>query len=292
MGKANFTPGNVGNHGGDIPKPPPIPGRSGAPQQAGIAPRTVRFRKPDRGRGLKTGIYGPGGIGKTSLAAMAPGPVVFFDLDRSLGVLDLDVDIIEDIHTWADLRSALQGDGWDGVRTIVIDSVTKAEEMAIAHTLETVRHEKGTLVTSIEGYGFGKGFQHVFDTFLPLLADLDRHVMAGRNVILIAHDCTETVPNPAGDDYIRYEPRLQSPKSGKASIRHRFREEMDNLWFIGYDVIAKDNKGVGSGTRTIYPTEQPHCMAKSRTIQEPIEYIPGIDPVWHLVFGKEKSNVG
>ena len=34
------------------------------------------------------------------------------------------------------------------------------------------------------------------------------------NVILICHDCTATVPNPTGEDWLRYEPRLQSPGSG------------------------------------------------------------------------------
>ena len=35
------------------------------------------------------------------------------------------------------------------------------------------------------------------------LADLDRHCRAGRHVVLICHDCTSTVPNPAGEDWLR-----------------------------------------------------------------------------------------
>jgi len=79
----------------------------------------------------------------------------------------------------------------------------------------------GVAIRRLEDYGFGKGCQHVYETFLPLLSDLDQHVRAGRNVALILHDCTATVPNPKGEDYIRWEPRLQSPASGKASIRLR-----------------------------------------------------------------------
>ena len=105
----------------------------------------------------------------------------------------------------------------------------------------------------------------MFDTFLPLLADLDRHARAGRNVVLVCHDCTSTVPNPAGEDWLRYEPRLQSPNSGKASIRLRVREWADHVLFVGYDVsVGKDGKGRGAGTRTLYSAEVPHCMAKSR----------------------------
>ena len=43
-------------------------------------------------QGHRIGIFGPGGIGKTTLAATAPGPVAFFDLDDSLPVLGPSLD--------------------------------------------------------------------------------------------------------------------------------------------------------------------------------------------------------
>ena len=223
--------------------------------------------------GHRAVVYGPGGIGKTTLTAQAPGPVAYVDLDDSLPRLRSalgdslgNLRPVAGIETWNDLRGALQADGWDGIATIAIDSLTKAEELAVAHTLANVPHEKGHRVQRLEDYGYGKGYQHVFDTFLPLLADLDRHCRAGRHVVLICHDCTSTVPNPAGEDWLRYEPRLQSPNSGKASIRLRVREWADHVLFLGYDVdVSEDGKGRGIGTRTLYPAELPHCMAKSRT---------------------------
>ncbi len=243
----------------------PVPIRRGAPLAPPAVPRAaVTFSVPKRDGGHRVVVYGPGGIGKTTLAAALPGPVVFFDLDESLGRLGIEAQTVE-THTWQALRDALQAEGWDGVRSIVIDTATKAEELAIAHTLEHTTQD-GKNATSIEGYGYGKGYGYVFDTFLPLLGDLDRHARAGRNVALICHDCTSTVPNPAGEDWLRYEPRLQSPNSGKASIRLRVREWADHVLFIGYDVnVDKDGKGSGSGSRTLYRAEMPHCMAKSRT---------------------------
>ncbi|MFQ5410367.1 MAG: AAA family ATPase, partial [Anaerolineales bacterium] len=140
-------------------------------------------------------LYGPGGIGKTTLAATAPGPVAFFDLDDSLprlrasfseGGLKLDVRPVASASTWQDIRDALHAPGWDEIRTIVIDSATRAEELAVAHTITTVPHEKREIVIRrIEDYGFGKGYSHVFDTFLTLLGDLEQHTRAGRHVILI-----------------------------------------------------------------------------------------------------------
>ena len=254
--------------------------RQGPPASASgaVSKCKVTFGAPITGAGHRVVLYGPGGIGKTTLAAQAPGPVAFVDLDDSLGILKIpDVQVARGIATWSDLRTALQGDEWSDIRTIVIDSATRAEELAVAHTLQNVAADGGKHVASVEAYGYGKGYGYVYDTFLPLLADLDRHCRSGRNVILVCHDCTATVPNPAGEDWLRYEPRLQSPNSGKASIRLRVREWADHCLFIGYDVsVDEDGKGKGAGSRTLYPCELPHCMAKSRTCGMPMQLSVGV----------------
>lgn len=238
---------------------------------------------PPAARGKRIGMYGTGGIGKTSLAARAPGRKLFIDLDESLAELDSIDFQAQRVHvttptTWAELRKAIT-EARD-VDTIIIDSVTRAEELAVAHTIKTIPNPKGAFVKNIEAYGYGEGFSYAFDTFLPLLADLDTHVRAGCNVILVMHECMSTVPNPQGEDYIRYEPRLQNPKSGKASIRLRLKEWLDHLFFIGYDIDVKDNRAKTSGSRTIYPLEMAHCMAKSRSLKQEIVYEEGSAELW------------
>jgi len=262
----------------------------------------VMFDPIPNSQGQRIAIYGPGGIGKTTLACTAPGPVAVGDLDGSLPILKpklvgLDVRVVSGLETWDNLRDAINAPGWDAIKTLVIDTITRAEELAGAFTLATVPHEKGGLISRIEDYGYGKGYTHIYETFLPLLADLDRHCQAGRNVILVCHDCTAPVPNPMGEDYIRYEPRLQSPTSGKASIRLRVREWCDHLLYVGYDIDVKKGKGdklgkaKGGQTRTIYPSELPHCMAKSRTLAEPFVFgNPWVlghydTAVWDALFG-------
>lgn len=252
----------------------------------------MTFGAIQSGGGHRVLLYGPGGIGKTTLAAQLPGPVAMIDLDESLprlrgqletaGILD-NVRAVDGVTNWQGLRDVLQSDGWDGIASVVIDTGTRAEEMAVAHTLEHTLQD-GKRATSIEGYGYGKGYGYVFDTFAGLIGDMDSHARAGRNVVLVCHDCTTNVPNPAGEDWIRYEPRLQAPNSGKASIRLRAKEWADHVLYIGYDVaVGKDGKGQGSGTRTMYTAELPHCMAKSRTTAEQI--VVGLDgpAVWSAV---------
>ncbi len=277
------------------PRPAPPPPRRPPPVVSGTQPPAVGPPAQPSRFPIKAGpiagaqrvvIYGPGGIGKSNLARLAPQPV-FIDIEN--GTRALDVSRVGGVETWADLRLCLQSDALDTCQTIVIDSITRAEELAVAHTLATVPHDKGHRVTSIEAYGFGKGPQHVYDTFLPLLSDLDRHIRAGRNVVLIAHDCINEVPNPAGDDYLRYEPHLQQPKSGKASIRERVFQWADHVLFVGYDVVAEDRKGRGGGTRTIWPVERPDHRAKSRTLTEPIPYTSAQDgTIWKRIIGDKQ----
>ncbi len=249
-------------------------------------------------QGHRIGLFGPGGVGKTTLAATAQGPVAFIDLDDSLPILtpslgDLEVRRVAGLSGWQDIRDALHSGGWDDVRTIVIDSATKAEELALGWTLKNVPHEKdGVVIRRVEDYGYGKGYQHLYETFLGVLGDLDLHVRAGRHVILIMHDCTATVPNPKGEDYIRWEPRLQNPSSGKASIRLRVREWLDHLLFVGYDVECSkqhNRKAQGHGTRTIYPREMPWCMAKSRSLADQIELVQFDMTLWQQLFTPNPS---
>lgn len=276
------------------PQRPPTQRSTSKPK----ARSAVSFAPPGKAGAHRTVLYGPGGIGKSTLAAAAPGPVAFLDLDDSLRHIGEHLGeyghkplILEGIDSWQAMRDALHAPGWDSIRTIVVDSTTKAEEYGVADTLKMVPHEKGGNVKRLEDYGYGKGYMHVYETFLQLLGDLDVHVREGRNVILVCHDCTSTVPNPQGEDWIRYEPRLQTSTSGKASIRLRTREWADHVLFFGYDIDVKKGKGKGCETRTLYPFELPHCMAKTRThTAEPmiVEKDTGAG-IWDLLIGKGGS---
>lgn len=277
------------------PPAPPAPPRKAPPPAPTKAATTADFTF-EESTGVVVGspqivvVYGPGGIGKTSLAANVRNvgrKPKLVDLER--GSAHVSVDRVA-IDSWDALLAYLRDESrWSSYDTVVIDSLTRAEEMATAWTLANVPKEGGVFVKSLEGYGYGKGYQHVYETFLVLLSELDRHARAGRSIICTTHDCTANVPNPDGDDFIRYEPRLQSPSSGKASIRLRVREWCDHLLFVRYDVAVVEDakgksKGQGKGTRCIYPVELPTHMAKSRTLADPIVFEKDSDEIWRQIF--------
>ena len=212
-------------------------------------------------------------------------------LDIGSGTSFIDVDRIgpeQGLQSWDDLRAALHDQELcRPYGAIVLDDLTTAETWAVRWTLENVKADRSggqsVHVNSIEGYGWGKGYTHVYETFLQLLGDLDAHIRAGRHVICIAHQCTTNVPNPAGVNYIRYEPRLQNQDKG--NIRSRVIEWAHHVLFIGYDIFAEDGKATGAGTRTIYPREMPTHLAKSRSLAQPIPYQQGSADLWKHLFG-------
>lgn len=254
------------------PPPPPLPPQRKSPAATiptsiGLSLSSELQTVPDR-----ILIYGTGGVGKTTLAAFLPAPV-FFDLDGETRKLKVTHDLVSDWQTLRGKLAAFTASPPQGVRTIVIDNISKAEEMAKEYVIATRKTEKGKSVDSIEGFGWGKGWQFVHDEFNGLLADLDRINAKGFIVCLTAHVISTVVPNPSGEDFLRWEPLIYAgDKKGRGSIRDRLKNWADQVIFVSYDVFVEDGKGQGGNTRTIYTAEAPTHIAKSRTKPLSISY--------------------
>lgn len=268
--------------------PPPPPKQPGRTAPAAVTSFNGEFEISSgrsRGIGDKVVVYGTGGIGKSELCAnisklgMRPR---FFDLDG--GTKHLPVERIA-IHNWMMLRTAIQRkDFLEGYDALVIDDLTKAEEYAGGHVVATKKTKGGGYVDNIEDYGWGDGLGYRYNEFIKMLGDLDAVARDGKVVLCVAHDTTATAVNPAGENFVRYEPRLQSPKGGNDSIRARVKEWCDHLVFIGYDQIVEKGKATGGGSRTIYTNELPMCLAKSRTLKGEIPYEQGSAKLWEMMF--------
>ncbi len=211
----------------------------------------------------KVVLYGPEGIGKSSLAAQFPG-TVFIDTEGS--TTELDVKRFPKPTSWEMInqqaRHAIQK-GPSVIGTLVIDTIDWAE-MQCNESVCAQHNKKG-----IEDFGFGKGYifaAEEFGRFLNLLSDV---IEAGINVVLTAHSQIVKFEQP--DEmgaYDRYQLKLgQKTGSRTAAL---VKEWADMVLFINYKTfsVATDDKGkkhkAQGGTRTIYATHHPAWDAKNR----------------------------
>lgn len=253
--------------------------------------------------GSKTGekiiLYAETGMGKTTLASMAPNPV-FIGLDdggRKLhhpqtGEL---LRHIPNVNTFEDVRAALNACLTLDCGTVVIDTGTILESLAEAYVLRTVSGPQGSKPSHLEGYGYGKGYKHLYDAMrLPLL-DCDRLIEAGKNVIVVCQSVNNKKANPAGDDYLCNEPRLYHSRLYSVLLMwcewadHIFRIDYQGTWVKKQNKDAAYGKVSGDTTRVVQTKEETYFKAKSRTLDEPMIAFSTKqdDSLWQLLFEGE-----
>ena len=267
-----------------------IPKRSSAIFPAGTIVRlesttaqTVDSWDDVKPRGHFIGLYGVGGAGKTTLAAMLPGKTLFIDLEGSLKVirgkleeLGLLANITPKFYrfdpdapaaAWEDLIAFLKSDAVKGYNNVVIDSFTRAQEFAASNCMASIPGDSATIKQSLEQWTYGKGAQIVYDKFVPIYPILDRLLESGTNVCAICHDNVLRIANPEGGDFIQHQPHLVQGEKGKAPGRDKFQQTVDHLLFLSADIAVEKGKATGGMTRTLYTGGIASMMAKSRTAQ-------------------------
>ena len=166
----------------------------------------MKITRGKRATAKKILKYGVEGIGKSTLASQFPNPLV---LDTEDGTNHLDVARVR-VETAIDLEDAIHTLTRDnqGFKTLVIDSVDKAERLLIEQLLKKANKR------SIEDFGFGKGYTMVAESVARLLSLLDALVDQGVNVVLVGHATVKRVSPPDMDEgYDRYEPKLTKQSS-------------------------------------------------------------------------------
>ena len=109
-------------------------------------------------RPQKAVIYGPEGVGKSTLASQLPSPVF---LDTEGGTHHLDVVRFPDARTWEDVTAAAAqlARGGHEFKSFVVDTADWLEKRLAEHLCRKANKE------SIEDFGYGKGYVLVAEEF-------------------------------------------------------------------------------------------------------------------------------
>ena len=133
-------------------------------------------------RPQKIVIYGPEGIGKTTLASDFPTPVF---IDTEGGTAHMNVCRADWGSTWEDLLNAVDEIVKNkkdlGLETLVIDTADWTEQLCVDHILKKYN------VQGIEDFGYGKGYTYIGEEFSKLLKPCDKAIAAGINVVITSH---------------------------------------------------------------------------------------------------------
>lgn len=270
-----------------IPKRPGAAAFPTAPRTAAApAPRaeqTVDSWESVKPRGHFVGLYGVGGAGKTTLAAMLPGRTLFIDLEGSLKIIRPQLDALgltaritpkfirfdeaSPAAAWSDFMAFLSSDAAKGYDNVVVDSFTRAQEFATQNCIESIPGDSATIRRSMEQWQYGKGSQIVYDKFAQVYPAIDALLEAGSNVCAICHDNPMRTSNPDGGDYVQHQPHLVQGDKGKAPGRDKYQQTVDHLLFLSADIQVEKGKATGGMTRTLYTGGIASMMAKSRTAQ-------------------------
>ena len=206
-------------------------------------------------RAQRVVIYGVESVGKSTFAAQFPKPL-FLDIEQ--GTSHLDVDRC-DINSWKQLTDALAEAKATDYQTIVIDSADWAERLCVEDLLASSKK------TSIEDFGYGKGWVMVAERISRMLTSIDALIDSGKHVVLIAHSRIVKFEAPdALAPYDRYELKLSKQCSPL------LKEFADELWFLRFKtkVSTTDTgrgKGLGGKERVMLTTHSAAYDAKTRS---------------------------
>ncbi|KKK65458.1 hypothetical protein LCGC14_2973930 [marine sediment metagenome] len=237
-------------------KPPPTrkpPKRPKAGTSKPVATRDVKSFKIEAwigdNEGEKCILYGPSGIGKTTLASMCPNSV-FIGMDDGGRKIQnpltcQPINVVAGITTFQDVRDALRTPGlFDEFDTIVVDNISKLQEWIENDTITNVK-VNGQTVSSFRKYGWD-GPDLILDRFRLLMTDLDVHIRAGRNIILLAQQGQIKRSSAASADYLEDGPYISH--TNRSSAREELKQWADHVFRIGYlDFEVRREKGAKAG---------------------------------------------
>jgi hypothetical protein len=246
-------------------------------QTTGLPLSRGRITRPQ-----KAVIYGPEGVGKSTLASLTPEAVF---LDTEGGTHHLDVIRLDEASSWEEIKATVArlATAQHPFKSLVIDTADWLEKRLAEHLCAKANKD------SIEDFGYGKGWVLLAEEFGRFLSSLDALLARGMHVIFLAHSTVRKfeAPDQAGS-YDRFELKLSKQAAPL------LKEWADLVLFANFvtKVAEKDNgkmRGVGGKERVLFTTHTAAYDAKNRHgLQDKLPFtIEALAPV----FGAQATTV-
>ena len=228
--------------------------------------------KPSGQRPIIATLFGEGGMGKTTLAAMFPKPVFIRTEDGTASLMGNDnVSLFPLATSSTDVLSAIEALATDKheFKTLVIDSITQLATMIES---EIVAADPKAKSINQAGGGYGAGYGTASEKHRQIREWAGSLAYeTGMNVVFIGHADTETLDLPDMDAFQRYTVRLH-----KKSLPH-YTDNVDLVGLIRLKTFTRGDgdkiRAISTGEREILCFPQASSVTKNRfNITEPLPF--------------------
>lgn len=228
--------------------------------------------RPKADRPIICTLFGEGGMGKTTLAAMFPKPVFIRTEDGTASLVgNEDVSLFPVAQTYQDVLDAIEALATQehDYKTVVLDSIT---QLATLIEAEIVAADPKAKSINQAGGGYGAGYNTAAERHRQVREWMGALAYEqGMNVVFIGHADTETLDLPDMDAFGRYTVRMH-----KKSIPH-YTDNVDLVAFIRLKAFTRGDgdkkRAISTGEREIICYPQASSVTKNRFgVTQPIAF--------------------
>lgn len=229
-------------------------------------------------------ICGDAGMGKTSLAATFPNPIVIRVEDglQSIPIANRPdafplIDKEQDV--WDQMKYLITQD--HNYQTLIIDSVTAMDRLFVQSVVDSDDKKPKSINQALGGYGAGLMAVGALHQRVRKAATI-LNTKKNMHVIFIAHADTETLELPDQDPYTRYNLRLN-----KKSVAP-YVDDVDLVGFLKLETFTRGDgerkKAMSDGTRLLVTYASAANISKNRYgIEEDLEVEKGVNPLIEFI---------
>ena len=226
----------------------------------------LNVKKGKVSRAQRVVIYGPEGIGKSTLAAKNMPAPLFLDTEDGTCQLDVDRVPVRSIDDLRDAMAALLAEAKAGTceyKSVVLDTADRLWMMCADYVCAENNWK------DIEQPGYGRGYAIVAGKFRSLFGGFDKLMRAGLHVCIVCHAKVDRIVPPDNTEYNKYLIKISAPNKQAEQSREYVKEWCDTLLFCHYQIAVDQEKKrlVGGGneaTRVVSTVPTPAWEAKNR----------------------------